>query len=551
MKKKLLLSDEIEISERDYEERELLEKEFKKMPEDFFSKLRHFQPQVGCLNGCKICSKKANSMVEFWTVERIRNIIAALKYSSPQKESNKSIITYDRKEHRNSVVFPYLDNDVGNYPYLEEFIKIAFRELGVTTRISSVGFSRYNNELNKMHKKINLLDEEGLGGVRLSFTPYEIGWVCSMDRFSKTDYILDMANYLNIYKPYYEKAGSGSREMCCEIRYKPLAVIKEVYDTNVLNHKVIAVGNYLFVSRDVNAILEEAEIKDPYDHGIVLDKPATKFYMIDLYKEFESIESLKKTCYKFIVGNLADYELVDVFLMKNFDGIYYAVNPSLYENGNYGINIYPRTESRNTFGYIITERFLVNSIIEYKHSLGMKSLDLFETATWDDVYNVLKICRNDAKIYKSAGKLEKYSYIINDVLPIINAYITALQISGYGPDKFFDAKFTIDTGIICNLGRAVGEFKGLTMKENEPLTPVHERNYGVHNSKMSMEGVAWRLSCDYNNTLVIEKLNMFDTASVRGQVAEKKIIKLNENLDEVYKSSDLAKMYLVPGQRLI
>ena len=42
---------------------------------------------------------------------------------------------------------------------------------------------------------------------------------------------------------------------------------------------------------------------------------------------------------------------------------------------------------------------------------------------------------------------------------------------------------------------------------------------------------------------------MYDTASVRGQVAERKIIQLN-NLDEIYTSSDLKTMYLVPGERL-
>ena len=89
----------------------------------------------------------------------------------------------------------------------------------------------------------------------------------------------------------------------------------------------------------------------------------------------------------------------------------------------------------------------------------------------------------------------------------------------------------------------------LTTKENEPVTPIHERNYGMYNSKMKEEGVSWRLSCNYENSIVIEKLNMYDTASVRGQVAERKIIQLN-NLDEIYTSSDLKTIYLVPGERL-
>ena len=133
---------------------------------------------------------------------------------------------------------------------------------------------------------------------------------------------------------------------------------------------------------------------------------------------------------------------------------------------------------------------------------------------------------------------------------MINAYISALQIAGYTAKDFFDPDFSIDTGIICNLGRAINEFQGLTSKENEPLTPVHERNYGMHNSKMSQEGISWRLSCNYNNSIVIEKLNMFNTASEEGQVAERISIQLQNEEDEIYTANDLKTMFLVPGQRL-
>lgn len=39
---KYLLTDEIEICKQDYEERKILIHEFRKMPEEFFSKMRHF-----------------------------------------------------------------------------------------------------------------------------------------------------------------------------------------------------------------------------------------------------------------------------------------------------------------------------------------------------------------------------------------------------------------------------------------------------------------------------------------------------------------------------
>lgn len=550
-KTEFLLMDENQISEQDFLERQRLIVEFKKMPEEFFSKLRHLQPQVGCLNACRICSKLAEPRVEFWTESRLRNIIAALKYASPQKESRTSIVTYDRKEHRNSVVFPYLDNDVGNYPYLDKFINLLKDELGVTTRISSVSFSRHNEQLNKMHCKISQNGSKGLGGVRLSFTPYEIGWECKSSRFSQFDYILDMANFLKIYKPYFEKIGSGSRETCVEIRYKPLVRNAEVYVTEVLSHKVICTENYLLISKYKDIELHESKIKDPYDHKICLTEEPNMFFCIDLYTNVKNIDEVKRISHKFIIGNSMEenYELSEVYLMKNHDGVYYTINPRITENGNYGMNIYPKTEKRKMSGYIITERFFLNALISYKKTKKLKSLDVFPDATWEDVYNVIEICKKTAYSYKVNGKIEKYEYIINEVLPMINAYISVLQEAEYDASMLFDYEFSIDTGIICNLGRAVNEFCGLTSKENEPLTPVHERNYGSYNSKMTKEGVAWRLSCDYDNSIVIEKLNMFDTASEKGQIAYRTVIKLDEQSNEVYKMSDLKTKYLIPGQR--
>lgn len=547
--KEFLLSDEKEITEFDFNERKQLVDEFSKMPEDFFSKLRHFQPQIGCLNACKICSKFAGTTTEYWTEARQRNVIAALKYSVPKKDF--PLIVWDRNEHRSGVIFSYLDNDIGNYFYLDKFVELAYRELGVLTRISTVGYSRFNERLNEMHRRINTPELlKTLGGVRLSFTPYEIGWECPSEKqeYSRTDYINDMANFLKIYKPYYEKVGSGSREMCVEIRYKPLVNLSKVYNTIVLGHMVICTENYLYISNDKNVQMQESKILDPYDHNIVLTQEPVTFYQMDLYQKVECLEEVQKLAHKFIVSGLENFIKVKVYLMSNADGIYYSINPSMTEKGNYGINIYPQTSMRVNSGYIITERFLVNAMIEYKKTKNLKSLDKFEDATWKDVYAVLNICNEDAKLYEIINKIDKASYIKNDVLPMVNAYISALQEAGYTAADFFDPEFTIDTGIICNLGRAVEQFKGITLKANEPLTPVHERNYGKYNSKMSKEGTAWRLSCDYNNKIVIERLDLFNTTAEQGQVSFKKQIQLEPN-DEILNQTSLTEHYLIPGQR--
>lgn len=104
MLKEFLLSDEVSITKEDFEERKFLTHELSKMPEEFFSKIRHFQPQVGCLNACSFCSKYAGNEVKYRNVKRIRNIVAAIKYSIPQTQTGISKITYNRNEHRNNWV---------------------------------------------------------------------------------------------------------------------------------------------------------------------------------------------------------------------------------------------------------------------------------------------------------------------------------------------------------------------------------------------------------------------------------------------------------------
>lgn len=124
----VLLGDEEYILDEDYEERKILIAELEKMPMEMFAKMRHFQPQIGCLNACRICSKFAKVNVSGWGEKRIRNIVAAIKYVVTKYRNREPYIVWDREEHRSGVIFSYLDNDIGNYIYLYEFIKIGLAE---------------------------------------------------------------------------------------------------------------------------------------------------------------------------------------------------------------------------------------------------------------------------------------------------------------------------------------------------------------------------------------------------------------------------------------
>ena len=536
MNGKFLLYDETGLSKEDFGERKLLVEEFSALPKEFFSKLRHLQPQTGCLNACKICSQFAKRKICSWSEKRLRNVIAALKFSAEKYRTEKPFLVWDRPEHRSGVIFPYLDNDVGNYEHLYEYVSLTYNELGVKTRISTVGYSRHNEKLNAMHRKIAEECTEMLAGVRLSLTPYAAGVIKNPN-----EYFRDVANFLTVYKAYFDKEGCGSRNFCVELRYKPLVVLAPVYDVDVCKHKIICVKNYLYISAEENVILQEAKIADPYDHHITLTEPPKFFRQIDLDFCPVDIAEVKRVAKKFIREHDTKKNLVEVYLMKNVDGAYYSISPRMTTEGNFGINVYPSTNTARKSGLLITERFFVNALLSHGAKKSAKP-------TWHDAEEVLADLNAQAENYAAQKKIEKANYIRREMIPLLKDYMNAVKSAGYAAEVFFDENFTIDTGIICNLGGALSEFKGLTEKKNEPLTPVHERNYGGHNSTMTKENVAWRLSCGFGNKIIVNKLNLFEVSSENGQFASFKEIKVRTDDAEQF-FTDLKTQYLIPGQK--
>lgn len=525
-------------------ERKMLIEEFSKFPVEFFSRMRHFQPQIGCLNCCSICSKFASKNSDYWGKEQIDNVVYALKEVASRYRDNFPYLVWDRAEYRPGIVFSYLDNDIGTYPYLDYYLEKTYNILGVKTRISTIGFSRFNDQLNEVHKKINdnLLDT--LGGVRLSFTPYAIGWK-NDDNFSKEDYALDMANFLQIYKKYYEYAGSGSRQMCVEIRYKPLCKSAEVINTDILGHYVIICDKYLFVSKNRNIHFKISQVSDAYDHRIIVNNEPIlfhKFYMKENVKE-DVIQELIHSEFKNINKSLLLLrENCKGYMFENKEGIYYTFDPHIEEDGCYGIQVYPYNSIRKKSGYLITERYFLNVLFEYLKGKDKKTLD------WNNINEILQNLVELANDYEQKGISEVANYIKEEIYDTMKWYVFAIKKANYSPSVFFDSHFTIDTGIICNLGRGYEEFQAITSTVNEPLTPTHERNYGNKLSTMTQEGSVWRLSCGFNDEIIIEELDLGKTASKRGQISF--YTRLTSNIEnERVRYKDLKKQYLIPGQR--
>lgn len=537
-----LLSDENFIEKEDLEIRNNLYKEFISLPKEFLSKMRHFQPQVGCFNNCGFCSKFSVCKSEYWDEKALRNVVSALKATALTYTGDDQLLAWDRKEHRVGVVFPYINSDIGSYLYLDKYINLCYKELGVRTRISTVGYSRHNKKLNAMHKRINssgLLF--ALAGVRLSISQYGRVWEDKNVDVSLDDYRKDLANFLEVYRPYFEMFGSGSRKMCVELRYNPLVENSKVFIFDYQNKKIIATANYLFISNNKNISFKECFVIDPYVHSLRLSEDPIKFREYNL----PFMVSSKDEIISYIENNDLDYEKdVDVYMFTNKDGEYYAIEPQIKNNGCYGINVYPKTSIREESGYIVTERFLLNAIYKFKEKHGMNLRDKYNNASYSDIDEVLNICKEEINYYKGKGKIDKAEYIREHILPVIEVYVEALKDASYPANCFFDSKFTIDTGIICNLGRAIRYFKGLTKFINEPLTPTHERNYGRHCSTMKQENSAWLLSCGFNNKLIIEKLDLFNTASIEGQTSFRYAL----NIDNFnHKINELKNKYLYPG----
>ena len=110
-------------------ERKMLIQEFEKLPIEFFSRMRHFQPQIGCLNCCSICSKFASKNSDYWSKEQLDNILYAMKEVASRYTDKAPYLVWDRNEHRPGVVFSYLDNDIGTYPHIDYYLKQVYETL--------------------------------------------------------------------------------------------------------------------------------------------------------------------------------------------------------------------------------------------------------------------------------------------------------------------------------------------------------------------------------------------------------------------------------------
>lgn len=546
------------VSQCDVSRRAELIEALRRLPSEALTSVRHFQTQVGCLNRCAFCSQSAGTTI--WNLPRqeLANLIAAIKtvacevaissgllgmdaitaegvFSESFVMPEHGLIGYARND-RPGVIYCYLDNDPASYPHLDDMIRWLHEDLGVKVRIATVGFSRRNLEIAKMHDRIGDRLLPAVAGIRLSFSPYTFGWTTAAERAgdsSRAEFEQDTAHFLATYRKAFLFDLKGRKGASVEIRFRPLVVSAEVTTTLFEGHVVLRSGPYLVMSRRTAANTQIASLANARDHAIKLSGGNQPCWLV--YGHPSAIE----TEYKSIMETLLTGEQPDrkfkvsestLHCLENEDGIYFSVDAERQSTGIFAKFFYPANGRRPGPGYIDGERYFLNELIAANASGQNK--------TWDDARNLAR------RVAAKATEVEPRDpigagYIREQVCELIESYLRALKLAKYPAAAFFDKNITIDTGHICNLGRAYHEYRSIASRADLPLTPHHERAFGP-TGELANEGLIWRIAVQpygevaaavavrgvrnlvaQQPSILVEKLDLAMTATPEGQSRER------------------------------
>ncbi|MGV9322540.1 hypothetical protein [Streptomyces sp. NPDC003660] len=459
------------------------------LPDDAFTRVQYLAPQVGCFQGCAMCSQGAGRDTWGLTEEGMSGLFTAIA----QVAAERGLTLASGRIHRPGVLFPYLDNDIGSYPHLDLYAQLARDVLGVKLRVSTVGYSRHSAPLTGMHQ--HLVDEftDVFDGVRFSVTPYTLGFT-GRSGTERREYVEDLAAALRTYRPLLEALGHGAATAACELRFAPLVGLGELTDIRVDGHHVLASGPHLLISRDrTDGELPETVIERLDEHTQpVYSRPGTPY----LHITSDAAEPVPATVRAALTGTLSVPHragTVGVQRFLNADGPYYAADGDFQPDGTFtALHLYPATDVRPRSGYTDATRHLLNTLLAYKEAHGLRRREEFTTATGADVTAVLDALAAQADALDGVDRAAA-AHLREQIHPQVTAYATALELADYPPILFFSRAFTIDTGQIVNQGRAKGLFRGLTGTDGEPMTPREERGFGQA-SLSTVRGPIWRIT---------------------------------------------------------
>lgn len=534
------LADEQSLSQRAISRRLELLKSLRELPPETFTRLRHLQPQSGCFNKCSFCSQGSVARVVEFSIDALRDIIAAIKavaiengirsgrfspdiltstgeLSAAFSVQNNALISHSR-DNRAAVIYCYLDNDPALYEHLDEYVDLVYQNLGVKTRIATVGYSRHNHMIRNAFKRLSDELSHCLAGVRLSISPYTYGWTEAGSRAQITDrreLELDLADFMSLYKHHFRNKTLGRRGVCAELRFRPMVHACDVKIHYLGNLSALHAENYLYVGTSDFSNLEPASIIDANSHALALSNPGVEVARLRVIQG-DWRHSIK--CY--LEGSITGEDCI-LHKLENEDGSYFGVDVERKSSGQcYAKYFYPNTAKRPGSGLIDGERYLLNAMLDLQSD---------EPIGWSDLETLTQNLRKLADERQSHFP-ESSRYIYNDIVPLLESYLRTLQAAGYKAEDFLDKNLTIDTGQICNLGRAYFEYKQIASRPDLPLTPNHERAYGS-SGDLAQEGIVYRLAPG-NRTrisatgssqrlaiseMIIEALDLKSTACENGQ----------------------------------
>jgi hypothetical protein len=462
------------------------------LPDEAFTRLQYLSPATGCFNRCSFCSQQAGRDIWQLTAAGLTDLAHAMAAVAAER----GLRIASRRFHRPGALFPYLDNDIASYPHLDTLCRLARDVLGVRLRVSTVGYSSLNTALVEMHHLIASQYGEVFDGIRLSLTPYTIGWrATAPEPVSREQLTHDLATMLATYRPVFDRLGHGPATAAVELRFAPLIGTGELTDTIMDGRHVLACGPHLLIGLDQPAgplPLTVVERLDEHTQPVLSTRGHRYLHLTGDYLTPDS-----STVHNALTGVLDTPHLArkaTVFRFANADGDYYAADPDFHADGRFtALHLYPATSTRRRSGYTDATRPFLGALLDCKAQRGLGRRAPFLDATWDDVAAVVTGLTATATRLQTGIDRAAAAHLRAVVIPLITTYAAALKRADYPPSVLFSRDFTIDTGQIVNQGRAKALFRGLVSLDDEPMTPREERGYGQA-SLSTVRGPVWRIA---------------------------------------------------------
>lgn len=430
----LLLDDETTLSSEEYERRLSFSAVLREcVPREVLENLSVFQPSAGCLNLCRFCSQESGALLQYLDGASVRTLAGGMK--AAMLHWGVPFVSCNR-DYKPGILFPYLDSDVGVYPYLVDYL-IAVSSLGVKTRISTVGWPRSNQTLNDMHKKIVNDYCSLLGNVRFSLTPYAVGFKADPEEF-----VLDFASALSIYKPLLGLKGLTGA--CIDVCLPPDILAGQLEIRHTAAHSTwLSCGEY---SVAVCAPDLQAPAEATLFIGAVGDIGQAQI------EEFAQGggSGLRPELHA---------EHGRFYPLSNADGLYYAFIPDSGKSHTDGVFFYPKTGTRE--GGLLDARWPLRA---FRDDAGIPTGQGDNSALYEQLCQI-----HIEKTERHSTRRAKYLRL--HLQPLIHTLCQIFALAGIDSGLIFDPTVVFDRGIIRNSGRAYGEFRKIASGKNITVVP--------------------------------------------------------------------------------